>query len=47
MGMALEADCSDTLVRDEGLRSLGIQARPVGRYIEDVAGPAVQPVATR
>ena len=45
MGMALEADLSDTLVRDEGLRSLGIEARPVGRYIEEVAGSAARAAA--
>ena len=34
MGMALASDLAPTSVRDEALRELGIDARPVGRYID-------------
>ena len=34
MGMALASDMAPTTVRDEALRELGIDARPVRRYID-------------
>lgn len=38
MGMALFGDLTETKVRDDALRALGITARPVGAYIAEVAG---------
>jgi len=37
MGMALASDLAPTTVRDEALRELGIDARPVLRYIDQAA----------
>ncbi len=37
MGMALASDLAPTVVRDEALRELGIDARPVRRYIDQAA----------
>jgi uncharacterized protein YbjT (DUF2867 family) len=40
MRMMLAADLSDVPVRDAGLRALGIEAKPVSRYIREVVAAA-------
>ncbi len=45
MGMALASDLAPTVVRDEALRELGIEARPVRRYIDQAAAAGGQAAA--
>lgn len=45
MGMALASDLAPTTVRDEALRELGIDARPVRRYIDQAAAAGGQAAA--
>lgn len=45
MGMALASDLAPSVVRDEALRELGIDARPVRRYIDQAAAAGGQAAA--
>lgn len=47
MGMSLESDLMDSTARDDGLRGLGIVARPVRQYIKESVAAAAGGAPTR